>query len=139
MNFWMFRVQFQHLHSLFDWIPHKPSNTTFLTVSSTHHFYIFTTRFGPLLFFLAARLFGDEDTYGEVPALRAVLVLHQDAVLARVWRVHPGDGETGELARLELQDAVLVRCDLPVVLQPGDLWHGVARNVAGEIESLDGG
>ena len=51
-------------------------------------FYIFTTRFGPLLFFLAGRLFRVEDTYGEVPALRAVLVLHQDAVPAGVRRVH---------------------------------------------------
>lgn len=40
--------------------------------------------FGPRLFFLAARRIWDEDTYGEVPALRAVLVLHQDAVLATV-------------------------------------------------------
>lgn len=120
---------------------HKTSNTSSslsppLTVSSVFHLYIFTTRFGPLLFFLAARLIGDEDTYGEVPALCAVLVLHQDAVLARVRRVHTGDGEAGKLARLELEDAVVVRRDLPVVLQPGDLWHGVAGNVAGEIEGL---
>lgn len=39
---------------------------------------------GPLLFFLASHLFRNEDTYGEVPALCAVLVLHQDAVLASV-------------------------------------------------------
>lgn len=62
------------------------------------HLYIFTTIFGPPLFFLAGRLFRDEDTYGEVPALRAVLVLHQDAVLARVRDVDAGDGEAGELA-----------------------------------------
>lgn len=98
--------------------------------------YIFTTRFGPLLFFLAARLFRDEDTYGEVPALCAVLVLHQDAVLARVRRVHCGDGEAGKLARRELEDDVVVRRDLPVVLQPGDFRHGLARDVAGEIEGL---
>lgn len=46
--------------------------------------YIFTSKFGPHLLFLAARLIWDEDTYGEVPTLRAVLVLHQDAVLATV-------------------------------------------------------
>lgn len=100
------------------------------------HLYIFTTRVGPRLFFLAARLIRDEDTYGEVRALCAVLVLHQDAVLARVRRVYAGDGESGELARLELEDAVVVGRDLSVVLQPGDLWHGVARDVAGEIEGL---
>lgn len=98
--------------------------------------YIFTSGFGPSLFFLAIRLVRDEDTYGEVPALRAVLVLHQDAVLAAVRRVHAGDEEVGELARLELEDDVPVRCDLLVVLQPGDLWHGVTRDVAGETESL---
>lgn len=94
------------------------------------------TRFGPLLFFLAARLVRDEDTYGEVPALRAVLVLHQDAVLASVWRVHGRDGEAGKLARRKLQNAVIIRDELLVVLQPGDLWHGIAGNVAGEIEGL---
>ena len=99
-------------------------------------FYIFTTRFGPLLFILAGRLVRDEDTYGEVPALCAVLVLHQDAVFAGVRRVHGRDGEAGELAGHELQDAVVVGRELPVVLQPGDLWHGVARNVAGEIQGL---
>lgn len=109
-----------------------------LTVSTTCHLQIFTIRLGPLLLFLAARLFRDEDTYGEVSALCAVLVLHQDAVLARVWRVHGGDGEAGELARLKLEDAVLVGRDLPVVLEPGDLWYGISRNVAGEIESLCG-
>lgn len=98
--------------------------------------YIFTTKFGPRLFFLAARLVRDEDTYGEVPALCAVLVLHQDAVLAAVRRVHAGDEEVGELARLELEDDVPVRRDLLVVLQPGDLRHGVARDVARETESL---
>lgn len=103
------------------------------------HLQIFAIRLGPLLFFLAACLFGDEHTYGEVSALCAVLVLHQDAVLARVRRVHARDGKAGELARFELQDAVLVGRDLPVVLQPGDLWHRVARNVAGKIESLGGG
>lgn len=124
---------------------HKTSNTSsspfsfFFTVSSVSHLYIYTTRFGPLLFFLAARLFRHEDTYGEVPAFRAILVLHQDAVLARVRCVHGGDGEAGKLARLKLEDAVIIGCDLPVVLQPGDLWHGVARNVAGEIEGLRGG
>lgn len=101
--------------------------------------YIFTTRSGPLLFFLAGCLFRDEDTYGEVPALRAVLVLHQDAVLASVRRVHAGDEEAGKLARLELEDAVVVGSDLLFVLQPGDLWHGIARNVAGEAEGLAGG
>lgn len=100
------------------------------------HLQIFAIRLGTLLFFLAACLFGVERTYGEVSALCAVLVLHQDAVLARVRRVYGRDGEAGELARLKLQDAVLVGRDLPVVLQPGDLWHRVARNVAGKIESL---
>lgn len=98
--------------------------------------YIFTSKFGPHLFFLAARLIRDEDTYGEVPTLRAVLVLHQDAVLATVRRVDAGDEEVGELARLELEDDVSVRRDLFVVLQPGDLWHGVAGDVAGKTESL---
>lgn len=72
--------------------------------------------FGPRLFFLAARLIWDEDTYGEVPALRPVLVLHQDAVLATVWRVHASDEEVGELARLKLEDDVAIRRDLFVVL-----------------------
>lgn len=98
--------------------------------------FTFMATFGPRLFFLAARLVRDEDTYGEVPALRAVLVLHQDAVPATVGRVHASDEEVGELARLELEDDVPVCCDLFVVLQPGDLWHGVTRNVAGETESL---
>lgn len=98
--------------------------------------YIFTTKFGPRLFFLAARPIWDEDTYGEVPALCAVLVLHQDAVLAAVRSVHAGDEEVGELARLELEDDVPVRRDLLVVLQPGDLRHGVTRDVARETESL---
>lgn len=89
-----------------------------------------------LLFFLASHLLWDEDTYGEVSALGAVLVLHQDAVLAGVGRVDASDGEAGELARLELEDAVLVGCDLLVVLQPCDLRHWVARDVAGEVESL---
>lgn len=62
-----------------------------------------------------------------------------DAVLARVWHVHGGDGEGGELARHKLEDAVVVGRDLLVVLQPGDLWYGVARNIAGEIEGLKGG
>lgn len=118
---------------------HKTSNTSsslFLSIPSVSHLYIFTTRFGPLLFFLAAHVLWDEDTYGEVPALCAVLVLHQDAVLAGIRCVHAGDGEAGKLARLKLEDAVVVRCDLPVVLQPGDLWHRVTRNVAGEIKSL---
>lgn len=79
---------------------------------------------------------GDEDTYGEVSALRAVLVLHQDAVLARVRRVHRGDGEAGELARLKLQDVVVVRHQLPLVLQPGDLRYRVAGDVAGEVQGL---
>lgn len=112
---------------------HTPSSSFFLPV---FNLYIYTTRFGPLLFFLAGRLVWDEDTYGEVPALCAVLVLHMDAVLATVRRVHAGNGEAGEFARCELEDAVVVGRDLPVVLQPGDLWHGVARNVAGEIEGL---
>lgn len=112
----------------------KASSSLFSTVVCL--LYIFTTRFGPLLFFLASRLFRDEDTYSEVRALCAVLVLHQDAVLAGVRRVYAGDGETGKLARRKLEDAVGVRRDLLIVLQPGDLWHGVARNVAGEIESL---
>lgn len=98
--------------------------------------YIFTSGFGPSLFFLAGLLVRDEDTYGEVPALRAILVLHQDAVLAAVRRVDAGDEEVGELARLELEDDVPVRCDLLVVLQPGDLRHGVTRDVAGQTESL---
>lgn len=92
-----------------------------------------------LLFFLASHLLGDEDTYGEVPALGAVLVLHQDAVLAGVGRVDAGDSEAGELARLELEDAVVVGRDLLVVLQPRDLRHRVARDVAGEVESLADG
>lgn len=33
---------------------------------------------------------------------------------------------------------MVVGRDLLVVLQPGDLWHGVARDVAGEIEGLVG-
>lgn len=113
-----------------------PPPACFKTVSSVFLLYIFTTRFGQLLFFLASRLFRDEDTYSEVPALCAVLVLHQDAVLAGVRRVHAGDGEAGKLARLKFEDAVGVGCDLLVVLQPGDLWDGVTRNVAGEIKSL---
>lgn len=103
---------------------------------SFSHLYIFTTRCRALLLLLAARLFGHEDTYSEVPALRAVLVLHQDAVLAGVHRVHGGDGEAGELARGDAEDAVVVGGDLPVVLQPGDLGQRVARDVAGEIEGL---
>lgn len=43
-------------------------------------------------------LIWDEDTYGEIAALRTVLVLYQDAVLAGVSRIDAGDGETGKLA-----------------------------------------
>ena len=78
----------------------------------------------------------DEHTYGEFSTLCAVLVLHQDAVLAGISRVHLGDCKTGKLARLELEDVVVVRHHLPLVLQPGDLWNGVARDVAGQVEGL---
>lgn len=80
----------------------------------------------------------EEDTYGEVPTLRAILVLHQDAVFAGVSRVDLGDGEAGELARLELEDVVVVRHHLAVVLQPGDLWDGVTGDVAGQVQGLRG-
>ncbi len=69
-----------------------------------------------VLFFLAGFLVWDEDTYGEVAALRTVLVLYQDAVLAGVRRIDAGDGETGKLAGLKLENEVIVGNHLALVL-----------------------
>ncbi len=74
------------------------------------------SHFWLVLFPLAVFLVGHEDTYGEVSALRPVLVLHQDAVLAGVSRVDAGDGETGKLARLKLENVVIVGNHLALVL-----------------------
>lgn len=66
--------------------------------------------------FLDRFLVWDEHTYGEVAALRAVLVLYQDAVLAGVSRIDAGDGETGKLAGLKLQNVVIVGNHLTLIL-----------------------
>lgn len=89
------------------------------------------------LLFLDRHVIRDEDTYGEVAALCAILVLHQDAIFSRVTCVHGGDGEARKLARLELEDIVVVRHHLSLVLQPGHLRHGVSRDITCQIQGLE--
>lgn len=86
---------------------------------------------------LAVLLIRDEDTYGEVAALRAILVFDQDAVFARVAGVNGGDGEAGKLARLKLQDVMIIRHHLSLVLQPGHFRHWVTRDITCEIQGLE--
>lgn len=91
---------------------------------------------GCCLLFLDRHLVRHEDTYGEVAALCAVLVLHQDAVFSRVTCVHGGNGEVGKLARLELEDIVVVGHHLSFVFQPGHLRHRVSWDITCQIQGL---
>lgn len=81
-------------------------------------------------------LLWDEHTDGEVAGLRAVLVLHDQPIPARVGGPHPADGEVGGLAGLEPEVAVLVRGQELLVLQPGHLRSRVAPYDASEIKRL---
>lgn len=81
-------------------------------------------------------LLWDEHADSEVADLRAILVLHDQPVLARVGCPDPVDGEVGRLASLKLQVAVLIRGQELLVLQPGDLRRRVAPHNAREVKRL---
>ena len=81
-------------------------------------------------------LLWDEHADGEVADLRAILVLHDQPVPARVGCPDPTDGEVGRLASLKLQVAVLVRGQELLILPPGHLWSRVAPHDAREVKRL---
>ena len=89
-----------------------------------------------LLSGLPCLLLWDEHTDSEVAYLRAILVLHNQPVFARVGGAHPTDGEVGRLASLKLDAAVVVCDQRLLVLQPGHLWSRVTPHDAGEIKRL---
>ena len=81
-------------------------------------------------------LLWDEHTDGEVACLRAILVLHNQPVFARVRGGHPVDSEEGGLACFKPEAAVIVRGQGLLILQPGDLWSRVTPHGASEIKCL---
>lgn len=81
-------------------------------------------------------LLWDKHTDGEIDGLRAILVLHNQPVLAGVGGGHPGDSKEGRLAGFEPEVAVVIRVQGLLVLQPGDLWSWVAPHGASEIKCL---
>lgn len=78
------------------------------------------------------------DADGHVGRLRAVLVAHEDAVLAGVLHGDFVDGDAAALGLLGDDELALVE-DLPVVPQPEDLRCRLAVDEAGQAQRLDGG
>lgn len=78
------------------------------------------------------------DTDCHVDCFRAVLVTHEDAVLARVLHGDVVDGDAAALGLLGDGELALVE-DLPVVPQPEDFWGRLAVDEAGQAQRLDGG
>lgn len=76
------------------------------------------------------------DADGELAGLRAVLVLDQEGVFARVRRGDGSDCDAGKLPVLELEFVAFVRHQLLVVLYPAHLRYGLAPHIASQVQGL---
>lgn len=73
---------------------------------------------------------------GDIDLLSSILILHVDAVLARVLGSHPLDGQADILGLLHLHREVLAELNVLIILKPNHLRVGVSKHCAGEIQGL---
>lgn len=107
----------------------QPSRSSFLLYFITPHH--------PLaLLPLLVLVFRVVDADSELACLCAVLVLDQEGIFARVRRGDGGDCDAGKLAALELEFVAFVRYQLLVVFHPAYLRHGLAPDIASQVQGL---
>lgn len=76
------------------------------------------------------------DAHCDLHKFTAILVPHIDAVFSRIFHVNTLDCEAGKLAALEGDLVAVVRQNLLLILEPGDLWAGVTPHCASETQAL---